>query len=124
MAMNSEKISVIIPIYQVEKYLEKCIHSIIAQTYRNLEIILVDDGSTDASPAICDRFRSEDSRINVIHQANGGLSRARNVGLAAATGDYISFVDSDDWARTEHDRIPAVRLAGDRSRHRRVRPSG
>ena len=72
MAMNSEKISVIIPIYQVEKYLEKCIHSIIAQTYRNLEIILVDDGSTDASPAICYRFRSEDSRINVIHQANGG----------------------------------------------------
>ena len=95
--MNCPLVSIIVPVYQVEKYLEKCLGSIIGQTYGNLEIILVDDGSTDHGPAICDRFRSEDSRIQVIHQANGGLSHARNVGLAAATGDFIGFVDSDDW---------------------------
>jgi glycosyltransferase involved in cell wall biosynthesis len=95
--MNSPLISIIVPVYQVEKYLEKCINSIIAQTYKNLEIILVDDGSTDNCPAICNRFQSEDSRIKVIHQENGGLSHARNVGLEHATGDFIGFVDSDDW---------------------------
>ncbi len=95
--MNSPLISIIVPVYQVEKYLEKCINSIIAQSYKNLEIILVDDGSTDNCPAICDRFQSEDSRIKVIHQQNGGLSHARNVGLEHATGDFIGFVDSDDW---------------------------
>ena len=95
--MNCPLVSIIVPVYQVEKYLEKCLGSIIGQTYGNLEIILVDDGSTDHGPAICDRYQTEDSRIQVIHQANGGLSHARNVGLAAATGDFISFVDSDDW---------------------------
>ncbi len=95
--MNSPLISIIVPVYQVEKYLEKCINSIIAQTYKNLEIILVDDGSTDNCPAICDRFQSVDTRIKVIHQANGGLSHARNVGMEMATGDFIGFVDSDDW---------------------------
>ena len=95
--MNYPLISIIVPVYQVEKYLEKCINSIIAQTYKNLEIILVDDGSTDSCPAICDRFKEEDSRIKIIHQENGGLSLARNVGLEHATGDFIGFVDSDDW---------------------------
>ena len=95
--MNCPLISIIVPIYQVEKYLEKCINSIIAQTYKNLEIILVDDGSTDSCPAICDRFQAEDSRIKIIHQENGGLSHARNVGLEHATGNFIGFVDSDDW---------------------------
>ncbi len=95
--MHSEKISIIVPVYQVEKYLEKCINSILAQTYKNLEIILVDDGSTDNCPAICDRFQAEDPRIKVIHQENGGLSHARNVGMEHATGDFIGFVDSDDW---------------------------
>lgn len=95
--MNSPLISIIVPVYQVEKYLEKCINSIISQTYKNLEIILVDDGSTDNCPAICDRFQTEDPRIKVIHQENGGLSHARNIGLEIATGDYIGFVDSDDW---------------------------
>ncbi len=95
--MHSEKISIIVPVYQLEEYLEKCINSIIAQTYTNLEIILVDDGSTDNCPAICDRFQAEDPHIKVIHQENGGLSHARNVGMEMATGDYIGFVDSDDW---------------------------
>ncbi len=98
--MNCPLISIIVPVYQVEKYLEKCINSIINQTYKNLEIILVDDGSTDNSPAICDCFQRKDTRIKVIHQENGGLSHARNVGLEIATGDFIGFVDSDDWVET------------------------
>ena len=90
-------ISVIIPIYNVEKYLKKCIESIINQTYKNLEIILVDDGSTDNSPTICDEYKKKDKRIKVIHKKNGGLSDARNKGIDIATGDFISFVDSDDY---------------------------
>lgn len=90
-------ISVIVPIYNVEKYLDRCITSIISQTYKDLEIILVDDGSTDTSGEICDRYASEDSRIVVIHKQNGGLSDARNAGLVRATGDYIGYVDGDDW---------------------------
>ena len=90
-------ISVVIPVYNVEKYLEKCLDSVVEQTYRNLEIILVDDGSTDNSGAICDRYAQKDSRVVVIHQKNGGLSKARNVGIDTATGKYISFIDSDDY---------------------------
>ena len=90
-------ISVIVPIFQMEKYLDKCISSIIAQSYDNLEIILVDDGSDDNSPAICDKYQAEDSRVKVIHKKNGGLSQARNYGLRVATGNFIGFVDSDDW---------------------------
>ena len=90
-------ISVIVPIYNVEKYLRRCVDSIIAQTYSNLEIILVDDGSPDNCPAICDEYAKKDSRVRVIHQKNGGLSAARNAGLDAASGDYIGFVDSDDY---------------------------
>jgi len=90
-------ISVIIPVYNVENYLEKCVDSILCQTHPTLEVILVDDGSRDASGSICDTYAARDSRVKVIHQENGGLSRARNAGIAAATGEYISFIDSDDW---------------------------
>ena len=90
-------ISVIVPIYGVEKYLEECLDSILTQTYRQLEIILIDDGSTDRCGEICDRYASRDSRIKVIHQTNQGLSAARNVGMDMATGEYISFIDSDDY---------------------------
>ena len=90
-------ISVIVPIYNVSEYLPKCIESIINSTYKNLEIILVDDGSTDASSVICDDYAKMDSRIKVIHKKNGGLSDARNKGIDIANGEYISFVDSDDY---------------------------
>lgn len=90
-------ISVIVPIYNVEKYLSKCIESIINQTYKDLEIILVDDGSTDSSGKICDEFATKDNRIKVIHKKNGGLSDARNIGLDVCRGNYISFIDSDDY---------------------------
>lgn len=91
------KISVIVPVYKVQPYLSKCIESIIHQTYDNLEIILVDDGSPDNCPSICDEYAKKDNRIRVIHKENGGLSSARNAGLEIATGKYITFVDSDDW---------------------------
>lgn len=90
-------ISVIVPIYRSEKYLDKCISSIVGQTYQNLEIILVDDGSPDKCPDMCDRWAEEDCRIKVIHKVNGGPSSARNSGIESASGDYLSFVDSDDW---------------------------
>ncbi len=90
------KISVIVPIYKVEKYLEECLDSIIGQSYTNLEIILVDDGSPDGCPAICDRYAEQDERIIVIHQENQGVSVARNAGLDICTGEYIFFIDSDD----------------------------
>lgn len=91
------KISIIIPIYKVEQFLMECLESIINQTYRNLEIILVDDGSIDNSGKICDKYATCDSRIKVIHKKNGGVSSARNAGLDIAKGDYICFIDSDDW---------------------------
>lgn len=94
-------ISVIVPIYKVEQYLNKCIESIVNQTYTNLEIILVDDGSPDNCPIMCDEWAKSDSRIKVIHKQNGGLSDARNAGIKIATGEYISFVDSDDWIHEE-----------------------
>lgn len=90
-------VSVVVPVFQVENYLDKCIQSIVNQTYHNLEIILVDDGSTDHCPEICDNWGKKDTRIRVIHKKNGGLSDARNVGLHVARGNYMAFVDSDDW---------------------------
>lgn len=90
-------ISVIVPIYNVEEYLSTCIESILNQTYKNLEILLIDDGSTDNSGKICDMYAKRDSRCIVIHQLNKGLSGARNTGLDYATGEYISFVDGDDY---------------------------
>ena len=90
-------ISVIIPIYKVEDYLCECIDSVLEQTYQNLEVILVDDGSPDNCGVICDDYATKDPRIKVVHKENGGLSDARNAGLGVSTGDYIWFVDSDDW---------------------------
>lgn len=95
--MQGSLLTVIVPVYKVEPYLRRCLDSIINQTYRDLEIILVDDGSPDNCPAICDEYAAKDSRVKVIHQKNKGLSGARNAGLDVATGDYIAFVDSDDW---------------------------
>ena len=94
--MKENLISVIVPVYNVEQYLRKCIDSIISQTYKNLEIILVDDGSKDNSGKICDEYENKDERIKVIHKKNGGLSDTRNIGLDIAKGDFISFIDSDD----------------------------
>lgn len=90
-------LSVIVPVYNVKKYLKKCIDSIIEQTYQHLQIILIDDGSTDGSGEICDQYAAKESRITVIHQKNGGQSRARNSGMLMATGEYVAFVDSDDY---------------------------
>lgn len=90
-------ISIIVPVYKVEPYLRRCVDSILAQAYRNLEIILVDDGSPDHCPAICDEYATGDPRVCVIHKENGGLSDARNAGMEAAGGEWSSFVDSDDW---------------------------
>ena len=100
--MNSQpKISVIVPVYKTEGLLDICVESIVGQTYKNLEIILVDDGSPDNCPAMCDEWAEKDSRIRVIHKENGGVSSARNAALDIATGDYIGFVDSDDWIEPE-----------------------
>ena len=90
-------ISIIVAIYNVDQYLEQCIDSIINQSYKNLEIILVNDGSTDNSKNICDYYSEIDKRIKVVHKKNGGVSSARNTGIDIATGDYIAFVDSDDY---------------------------
>lgn len=94
-------ISIIVPVYNVEKYIHQCVDSIIDQTYTNLEIILVDDGSPDNCGKICDEYAQKDSRIKVIHKENGGLSDARNHGIDAATGDWLMFIDSDDWIEAD-----------------------
>ena len=98
--MNS-LVSIIVPVYNVEKYLQKCIKSLQEQSYENIEIILVDDGSTDKSSILCDNIAKVDKRVSVIHKNNGGLSDARNLGLSFANGDFILFVDSDDWLERE-----------------------
>lgn len=95
-------ISVIVPVYKVEAYLDRCVESIVKQTHSRLEIILVDDGSPDNCPAICDVWAKKDSRIRVIHKKNGGLSDARNAGVTVATGEYIVFIDSDDWIHSQY----------------------
>ena len=94
---DQDLISVIVPVYKVEPYLAKCVDSILGQTYRNIEVVLVDDGSPDACPDICDRYAERDVRVKVVHKVNGGLSSARNAGLDAATGGLVAFADSDDW---------------------------
>lgn len=101
--MKSNLITVIVPVYKVENYIDECVKSIVGQTYRNLEIILVDDGSPDKCPSICDSWARKDNRVKVFHKKNGGLSSARNYGLNYATGDFICFVDSDDFL--SHDAI-------------------
>lgn len=92
-------ISVVVPVYKVEAFLNKCMESIVSQSYNNLEIILIDDGSPDHCPELCDAWAKRDARIKVIHKTNGGLSSARNAGLDICTGEYIAFVDSDDWIK-------------------------
>ena len=94
-------ISIIVPVYNAEKTLERCVRSLMAQTYGNIEILLVNDGSRDQSPAICQRFAQEDGRIRVIDKPNGGVSSARNAGLDAARGEYLMFCDSDDWVEPD-----------------------
>lgn len=94
-------ISVIIPVYKVEKYLNRCVDSVLNQTFRDLEVILVDDGSPDRCPQICDAYAKKDNRVRVIHKENGGLSDARNSGIDIATGQFLAFVDSDDWLRND-----------------------
>ena len=111
----NELISVIVPVYNVEKYLRKCVDSIINQTYKNLEIILVDDGSPDKSGDVCDEYAKQDSRIRVIHKTNGGLSDARNTGLDIANGEYIMFVDSDDYIETNMCETLYNRLISDKT---------
>ena len=90
-------VSVIVPVYNVEEYLARCVDSILSQTYRNLEVILVDDGAKDSSGTICDSYAQRDTRVKVVHKENGGLSSARNAGIDIARGEYLEFVDSDDW---------------------------
>lgn len=99
-------VSVIVPVYNVEEYLGRCVDSILTQTYRNLEVILVDDGAKDASGAICDSYAQKDPRVRVVHKENGGLSSARNAGIDIAQGTYLEFVDSDDWL--EPDAVEAM----------------
>lgn len=106
------KVSVIVPVFRVEAYLPTCVDSILGQTYRNIELILVDDGSDDGCPAMCDAYAAADARVRCIHKQNGGLSSARNAGVEAAVGDYAVFVDSDDWLDTDAIR-QAVALADD-----------
>ena len=95
-------VSVIVPIYKVEDYLDECVKSIVDQTYKNIEIILVDDGSPDHCPQKCDEWAKNDLRIRVVHKQNGGLSSARNAGLDVAKGEYIAFVDSDDFITPDY----------------------
>ena len=97
-----ELISVIVPVYNVEQYLLRCVDSIQKQTYQNLEIILVDDGSPDHCPQLCEQIKAQDSRVKVVHKENGGLGFARNSGLDVATGEYVTFIDSDDWIAEDH----------------------
>lgn len=95
------KISIIVPVYKVDKYLNRCVESIVNQTYKDLEIILIDDGSPDSCPVLCDEWAKRDNRIKVIHKQNAGVSAARNAGIEIATGDYIGFVDSDDYIQPQ-----------------------
>lgn len=104
--MKDILVSIIVPVYNVEQYLCKCIDSIITQTYKKIEIILIDDGSSDSSGIICDEYALKDSRIIVIHKENGGLSSARNAGLDVAIGDYVMFVDSDDFVEPDFCEVP------------------
>ena len=96
-----EKVTVVVPVYNAEKYLTECLESIQRQTYSNIEIILVDDGSKDSSPALCDAFQKKDNRIKVVHKMNEGAGKSRNKGIEMATGDYILFVDSDDYIKSD-----------------------
>ena len=95
------KISIIVPVYNVEQYLSKCIDSILNQTFKDFELILINDGSTDKSGDICDFYKQKDKRIKVIHKNNEGVAKTRNVGIANANAEYIGFIDSDDWIEND-----------------------
>ena len=90
-------VSIIVPVYNVKPYLNRCVDSLLGQSYQNMELLLVDDGSTDGSETLCDEYAAQDARVRVLHKKNGGLSDARNAGVDAAKGEYLSFVDGDDW---------------------------
>ena len=96
---NKPTISIIVPVYKVEPYIRQCVESVLGQTYSNFELILVDDGSPDSCGAICDEYAEKDSRVRVIHQENGGVSAARNAGLDIMKGEYVAFIDSDDFVQ-------------------------
>lgn len=108
LAKAKPEVSVIVPVYNVEPYLRRCVDSLISQTLHNIEIILIDDGSTDGCSQTCDEYAGIDARIRVVHQANAGLSEARNTGIDLARADYLMFVDSDDWVEPEFCRIPLI----------------
>ena len=99
--MKTPLLSIITPVYNVEAYLDRCVQSILSQSYRNIELILIDDGSTDGSTGLCDKWAAKDSRVVVIHQSNAGVSAARNAGLKIVQGDYLTFVDPDDFLAPE-----------------------
>ena len=112
MENNNPTISVIVPVYNAEKYLSRCMDSILVQTFTCFELLLVDDGSTDCSGRICDEYAKRDTRIRVIHKENGGVSSARNLGLDNAKGEWICFCDSDDFFFQAEDRIRAIGVTG------------
>lgn len=100
-AVTEPLVSIIVPIYNVEKYLDQCVASLIQQTHHNIEILLIDDGSPDNAPAICDAWQHKDERVHVLHKTNSGVSASRNAGLHAAKGEYVCFVDGDDWVEPD-----------------------
>ena len=100
--MEIPQISIVVPVYNVEKYLERCIDSILAQTFTDFELLLINDGSKDSSGLICDKYAEKDSRIRVFHKENEGVSRARNLGISNARGRWLCFIDSDDWVDKEY----------------------
>ena len=106
--MNNPEVSIIVPVYNVEKYLPRCIDSILAQTSTNFELILIDDGSTDKSGMICDEYAKKDNRIKVFHKENGGVSSARNIGLDNASGEWLAFIDPDDAVDKEYLSLPEL----------------
>ena len=112
--MNEIKFSVVVPAYKVEKYLPRCIDSILGKTYQNIELILVNDGSPDGCLDIMEQYAAHDGRVSVVSQANAGLSAARNAGLKIATGEYVSFIDSDDWVEPDMFAVLATHLEKER----------
>lgn len=112
--MQNDLISIIVPVFNAEKTIDRCIHSIVMQTYPYIEVILVDDGSTDSSSMLCDRWADKDARIFTYHKENGGVSSARNLGIEKATGEWITFVDADDWiAPNMYDRMISAGIDSD-----------
>ena len=101
MGDKNKKVSIIVPVYNVEKYLQRCIESILTQTETDLELLLIDDGSKDKSGLICDEYAQKDERVNVIHKENGGVSSARNLGIEKANGEWMCFIDADDYVRLD-----------------------